>query len=278
MTTLTTAAPTGPAGGGRLRWAVADALALSRRNLTHLTRDPGEIAIYFSVPIMFVLVFGYILGGAMAVPDGGSYREFLLPGIFVLATAYGIAATATAIANDVSRGVVDRFRSLPVARSALVAGRAGSDLVRALLEVTVLVVCGLLAGWQWRNGLAAAGLAVVLILLLRFALTWVGIYAGLVVGKPELAGIIVIPLIFPLTALSNIFAAPGLMPGWLGTVAEWNPFSATVAAARELFGNPGVGGDSWAAQHPLLLAVLWPVALILVFAPLAVRHYRRLSR
>jgi ABC transporter DrrB family efflux protein len=262
----------------RLGWAVADGWSMTRRNMAHVIRAPEEIVIYFSLPIMFVLVFGYVFGSGMAVPGHGNYREFLLPGVFVMTMLYGLGATATGIANDVSRGVVDRFRSMPMARSALVTGRSGSDLLRASLEMATLVVCGLLVGWRWRNGLADAAGAVALILLLRFALTWMGIYLGLVVPNPDTVAVIVFPLAFPLTAVSNVFVAPELMPGWLGTVSEWNPLSATVAAARELFGNPGTGGDSWVAQHPLLLAVVWPATLIAVFAPLAVRRYRRLSR
>jgi ABC transporter DrrB family efflux protein len=258
--------------------AVADALTMGRRNLAHVVRAPEEIVIYFSLPIMFVLVFGYVFGSGMAVPGAGTYREFLLPGVFVMTMLYGLGATATSVANDVNRGVVDRFRSMPVARSALVAGRSLADLCRALLEMTLLVVCGLLVGWQWRDGLAGAAAAVGLILLLRFALTWMGVFLGLVVPNPDAVATIVFPLAFPLTAVSNVFVTPERMPGWLGTVAAWNPLSSTVAAARDLFGNPGLGGDAWVDRHAVLLAVLWPLAMILVFAPLAVRRYRRLGR
>lgn len=258
--------------------AVADSLTMGRRNLTHVVRSPEEIVLYFTLPIMFVLVFGYVFGSGMTLPGGGNYREFLLPGVFVMTMLYGLGATATSVANDVGRGVVDRFRSMPVARSALVTGRSLADLCRALLEMTVLVVCGLLVGWQWRGSPADAAAALGLILLLRFALTWVGIYLGLVAPNPDTVAMIVFPFAFPLTAVSNVFVAPELMPGWLGTAAAWNPLSSTVAAARDLFGNPGLGGDSWPAQHAILLAVLWPLALTAVFAPLAVRRYRKLGR
>jgi len=264
----------------RARWAVTDAVTMTRRYLAHVVRAPEEIVLYFSLPVMFVLVFGYVFGSGMQVPDGGSYREFLLPGVFAMTMLYGLGATATAVAVDVGRGVVDRFRSMSVARSALLVGRGGADLIRALLELATVVVCGLLVGWRWRwrNSLTDAALAVGLLLLLRLALTWIGIYLGLLVPNPDTVSVIVFPLAFPLTAVSNIFVAPELMPGWLGTVAEWNPLSATVAASRELFGNPGLGGGSWVAEHPLLMAVLWPVLLIAVFGVLAVRRYQRLSR
>lgn len=257
---------------------MTDSWIMTRRYLTHVVRAPEEIIIYFTLPIMFVLVFGYVFGSGMAVPGGGNYREFLLPGVFVMTMLYGLGATATAVAFDVRKGVVDRFRSMAVARSALVVGRSLADLVRAGLELTTLVVCGLLVGWQWRNSATDALLAVGLILLLRFAITWVGIYLGLIVRNPDLVGVIVFPAAFPATAVSNVFVAPELMPGWLGTVAAWNPLSATTAAARELFGNPGLGGDSWVAGHAVLMAAVWPLLLIAIFAPLAVRRYQRLSR
>ncbi|WBB69986.1 ABC transporter permease [Micromonospora sp. WMMD812] len=274
-------AATEPSSAGplaRVGWAVADGWVMTGRNMRHVIRSPEEIVLYFSLPIMFVLVFGYVFGSGMAVPGDGSYREFLLPGVFVMTMLYGLGATASQVSLDASRGVVDRFRSLPMARSALLTGRAGADLVRAVLELTTLVVCGLLVGWQWRNGLGDALAAVGLILLLRLAFTWVGILLGLVVPNPDTVGVIVFPLAFPLTALSNVFVAPDLLPDWLGAVAAWNPLSATVAAARELFGNPGIGGESWAAQHPLPLAVGWPLLIIALAAPLAIRRYRRLSR
>lgn len=263
---------------GRRARALRDSWAMTRRNLSHVIRSPEEIAIYFSLPIMFVLVFGYVFGSGMVVPDEGNYREFLLPGVFAMTMLYGMGATGTAIAFDVNRGVVDRFRSMPVTRSALVVGRSGADLVRALLEMTALVVCGLLVGWQWHRGVGNALLAVGLLLMLRVAITWIGIYVGLAVANPDTVGVIVFPLAFPLTAVSNVFVAPELLPEWLGTIAEWNPLSATVAASRELFGNPGLGGDSWIAQHSILMAIGWPILLTAIFAPLAIRRYQRLSR
>uniref|UniRef100_UPI0034A03F2D ABC transporter permease n=1 Tax=Micromonospora sp. NBRC 110009 TaxID=3061627 RepID=UPI0034A03F2D len=268
--------PAGPLA--RLGWALADGWVMAGRNMRHVVRSPHEIILYFSLPIMFVLVFGYVFGSGMAVPGNGNYREFLLPGVFVMTMLYGLGATASAVALDASRGVVDRFRSMPMARSALLTGRAGADLARGVLELTTLVVCGLLVGWRWRNGVGDAMAAVGLILLLRLALTWVGILLGLLVPNPDTVAVIVFPLAFPLTALSNVFVAPDLLPTWLGAVAAWNPLSATVAAARELFGNPGIGGESWAAQHPLPMAVGWPVLLIALLGPLAVRRYQRLSR
>nr|WP_230858807.1 ABC transporter permease [Actinoplanes aureus] len=258
--------------------AFADGRVMAGRYLRHVIRSPEELVIYFSLPIMFVLVFGYVFGSGMQVPGGGGYREFLLPGVFVMTMLYGIGATATAIATDVGRGVVDRFRSMPVARSALMTGRAAADLVRAVLETTALVLCGLLVGWDWHRGIGNMLAAIGLLLLLRLALSWVGMVLGLVAPNPDTVAMIVFPLAFPLSAVSNVFVAPELMPGWLGTIAAWNPLSATTSAIRELFGNPGLTGDSWPAEHALLLAVAWPVLLIAICAPVAVRMYRKLGR
>jgi ABC-2 type transport system permease protein len=255
----------------------ADGWVMAGRYLRHVARAPEEVIIYFTLPIMFVLVFGYVFGSGMQ-GGAGNYREFLLPGVFVMTMLYGIGATATGIATDVGRGVVDRFRSMPVARSALMTGRAAADQARALLETTVLVVCGLLVGWEWHRGIGNALLAVGLLLLLRLALSWMGMALGLVAPNPDTVATIVFPLAFPLSAMSNVFVAPELMPGWLGAIAVWNPISATTTAIRDLFGNPGLGGDSWAEQNALFLAVAWPIALIVVFAPIAISKYRRLAR
>jgi ABC-type multidrug transport system permease subunit len=261
----------------RLRWALADGWTVTRRDLTHWARQPVQVIVGLLFPILMVLMFGYLFGGAIAVPGGGDYREFLLPGMFAMTMVFGLETTFTAVSTDASRGVTDRFRSMPMAGSAVVVGRCAADMLNSLLALAVMLACGLAVGWQWRNGAGAALLAVGLLLLLRFAVLWIGIYLGLVVGGPE-AVVAVQILVWPLGFLSNAFVAPGTMPGWLGTLAEWNPLSATVAATRELFGNPGWGGDPWVAQHAVVLALVWPVLLTAVFFPLSVRHYRRLNR
>jgi ABC-2 type transport system permease protein len=211
------------------------------------------------------------------VPDGGSYREFLMPGMFALAMVFGIEATMLAVTTDAARGVTDRFRSMPMAASAVVAGRGTADMLSSVAGLAVLLGCGLAVGWQWHGGAGDALLAVGALLLLRFALVWLGIYLGLLAKSPEAVTAVQI-LVWPLAFLSNAFVAPATMPGWLGTVVEWNPLSATVSATRELFGNPGWGGESWVAQHALLMAVVWPLLLLAVFLPLSVRRYRRLRR
>jgi ABC-2 type transport system permease protein len=227
--------------------------------------------------VMVVLMFGYLFGGAMTVPGGGSYREFLMPGMFALSMLFGIESTMVAVTTDAARGVTDRFRSMPMARSAVVAGRGIADMLNSVLGLAVLVACGLLVGWRWHGGAADALAAFGLLLLLRFALVWVGVFIGLLIRNPEAVAAVQI-LVWPLGFLSNAIAPTSTMPGWLGAVAEWNPLSATVSATRELFGNPGWGGASWADQHALLLAVAWPLLILAVFVPLAVHRWQRLSR
>ncbi|MFD4190370.1 ABC transporter permease [Amycolatopsis thermoflava] len=258
-----------------LRWTIADGWTMTRRELAHWARQPAAVIVSLLFPVLMLVMFGYLFGGAMAAP--GDYREFLLPGMFVLAMAFGIETTFTGIATDVARGSTDRFRSLPMAASAPVTGRAVADLLNSVAGLVVLAACGLATGWRWHNGLGAALAAFGLLVLLRFALLWLGLYLGLVAKGPESVVALQI-LVWPLGFLSNVFVSPGTMPGWLGAIADANPLSATAAATRELFGNPGWDSGGWFAEHALLLAVLWPAAMIAVFLPLSVRRYRRLSR
>jgi len=253
-------------------WIAADSWTLTRRTLLHWRNQPGQLVIGLLFPVMVLLMFAYLFGGAMSVPGGGDYREFLLPGMFTLTMAFGLEGTFTAVSTDATRGVTDRFRTMPISASAVVTGRSVADMLGAAVSLLVLIVCGLAVGWRWHNGLADALLAVALLLLLRYALLWVGIWLALAVGRPETLLAVQI-LVWPLSFLSSVFAAPATMPGWLGTLAEWNPLSATATATRELFGNPGWGGDN----HAMLLAVAWPVVIIAVAAPLAIRKYRRLT-
>jgi ABC-2 type transport system permease protein len=261
----------------RLRWALADGWTLTRRALTHWARQPAEVVVGLLFPVMTVLMFRYLFGGQMRVPGGGAYAEFLLPGMYAMTMAFGLETTFAAVSGDAAKGVTDRFRSLPMASSAVVTGRASADLLNSALALALMIACGLAVGWRWHDGAGRALVAVALLLLLRFALLWAGIYLGLIAGNPELLAAVQI-LVWPVGFLSNVFVAPSTMPGWLGAIAEWNPLSATVSAARELFGNPGWAGGSWAARHSLLLAVLWPALITLIFFPLSVRRFRRLSR
>lgn len=275
MTTHVSAVPRNPVD--RLRWAIVDAWTITQRDLAHWVRQPTQVVVGLLFPVMTVLMFGYLFGGGMSVPGGGNYREFLMPGMFAMAMVFGLETTFAAVATDAAKGVTDRFRSLPMAPSAVVVGRSVADMLYSLVGLAVLIACGMLVGWRWRGGIGEALLAIGLLLGLRFALLWVGIFLGLVTKGPESVVAVQI-LVWPLGFLSNAFVAPATMPGWLGAVADWNPLSATVSASRELFGNPGWGGESWIAQHAVLMAVVWPLLILAIFLPLSVRRYRRLSR
>lgn len=256
--------------------ALTDSGALVWRGLARWRRDPGPLVASLGFNILIVLIFAYLFGGALQVPGGGSYREFLMPGMFVMTMVFGISLTTVAVAEDLERGITDRLRAMPVSPLAPLVARAVTDMLFALVTLAVLLAAGLAVGWRAHGGPGATLGAVGLILLLRFALVWVGIFLGLVT-RGQTAVVAVQTLEFPLGFLSNAFVAPATMPAWLGAVAAWNPLSATVGASRELFGNPGWGGDSWAAQHYPLLAVVWPIVLVAVFLPLSVARYRRLA-
>ncbi|MEJ3747634.1 ABC transporter permease [Actinomycetes bacterium KLBMP 9797] len=260
----------------RLRWALADGWTITLRDLNHWVAQPFQLVFSLLFPVLMVLMFGYLFGGGIVVPGGGDYREFLLPGMFVLAMAFGVENTYAAVTADANRGVTDRFRAMPMAGSAVVVGRAAADMLNSMAGLAVMVGCGLAVGWRWHDGLGRALLAFGLLLLLRFALLWIGIYLALLLRSPEALMAIQV-LVWPLSFLSNAYVSPETMPGWLGALAEWNPLSATVGAARELFGNPAWAGDAWVAQHAVLMAVLWPALLTAVFFPLSVRAYRHLS-
>jgi ABC transporter DrrB family efflux protein len=250
---------------------------VAKRDLMHWLRNPAQVLWGLLFPIISVVMYGYVFGSAMTVAGGGDYREFLMPGLFAMTIAFGFAEVATAVATDSQRGVTDRFRSMPMAKSAVVLGRSIADMFNGALALFLLVLCGLVVGWEWNNGIVKALAAFGLLLLLRFGLIWVGIYLGLVAKSPEAVGAMY-GILFPATMIANTFASPELMPGWLGTIAEWNPLSATVSATRELFGNPGWGGTSWAAENAMLMAVVWPLLLAAIFLPLATRRFRHLSR
>lgn len=260
-----------------LRWAASDTLALAKRDLLHWRYEPARIAWSLAFPVMSILLFGFVFGSAIVVPGGGDYREYLMPGLFVMAAAFGISETLFAIAMDAERGITTRLRAMPMSRVAILGGGCLAAMLNAVINFAVMVAMGLAVGWSWHDGVVDAGLAVLLLLWLRFSVLWIGIWIGLKISSVEAAGN-VSGLLFPFTMISSIFVSPEQMPGWLRAVAEWNPLSSTVGAARELFGNGDPAGASWVAQHPVLMAVVWPLVLTAVFAPLAVRSYQSMSR
>ena len=247
------------------------------RDLKHWVREPWTPIFGIAFSVMLLLVFGYLFGGAIAVPGGGSYLEYLLPGMFALSMLFGAETTMTAIAQDTKRGVTDRFRSMPISSVAVPLGRCGADLLNSAAQLAVLMVGGLLVGWRIDDGAGRAMLAVALLLWLRFAVLWIGTYLGVTL-RGEGSQMAVQVLVWPLGFLSNLFVAPETMPDWIGFLAQWNPVSATAAATRELFGNPTGITDGVLADNAVLLAFGWPLVLTAIFLPLSARAYRNLSR
>jgi ABC-2 type transport system permease protein len=261
----------------RLRWALRDGWLVAGRDVAQWIREPQLIVWGLVYPVVSVLLFAYVFGSGIVVPGGGDYREFLMPGIFAQTMAFGIGETLAAVQADSAKGVTDRFRSMPMAPSAVVVGRCVSGMLYSAASLTLVVVCGLAVGWRWHGSAMETAGAFGLLLLLRMAFLWIGIILGLRAKSPEMANAI-FGLLYPVTMLSSAFIDPSLMPEWLGTVAAWNPISSTVTATRELFGNPGVGGEGWVVDHAVGMAIVWPLIITAVTLPLAVRTYQRLSR
>lgn len=278
MTAVATPAPTlvrTPARG--VRRALRDGWIVAVRDTLHWIREPQMIVWGLMFPIMFVVLFAYVFGSGIIVPGGGNYREFLMPGMFAQTMAFGIGETMMAVTTDSAKGVTSRFRSMPMAPSAVVLGRCIAHMMYSTVSLLLMIGCGLVIGWRWRGSLLEALAAVGLLLLLRLAFVWIGIYLGLLAKSPEAANS-VYGLLYPVTMISNAFVAPELMPAWLGAVADWNPLSSTITATRKLFGNPGVEQTGWLADHAILMAIVFPLAIMAVMLPIAVRAYQRLSR
>ncbi len=262
-----------------LRLAVADGLVISWRNLKRIPRIP-ELAIFAILQsIMFVLLFAFVFGGAIPLPGGGSYSEFLMPGIFVQTLAFASITTAIAVADDMTKGLIDRFRSLPMARSAVLSGRTFADILYNAGILIVLMLTGLAVGWRVTNGVYDFMAAIALLLFFTYAMAWIGVYLGLVVPTVEVAQQLGFLIIFPVTFLSNAFVPTETLPAALQPIADWNPVSALAGATRELFGNPNpYASGSWPGEHAILLSVIWTVVLLAIFMPLAIRKYRAIDR
>ncbi|WHM36929.1 ABC transporter permease [Streptomyces sp. BPTC-684] len=267
-----------PQPRGGLVQSVNDSLVVAKRNLIRMMRIPEMIIFGLIQPIMFVVLFSYVFGGSVNIAgstDPAAYREFLMAGIFAQTVTFATAGAGAGIADDMHKGLIDRFRSLPMARGAVLTGRTLADLVQTALTVVVLAVVGLLVGWRVHHGIPKALGAFALLLLLGYAFSWIGALIGLTVRTPEAATSGGLIWLFPVTFVSNAFVATSGMTPWLRHVAEWNPFSATVQACRDLFGNPGVvPSNAWPMQHPVIASLLWSLLIIVVFRTLAVRKYR----
>jgi ABC transporter DrrB family efflux protein len=266
---------------GGPRKVLRDAWVVTMRNLRRMMRMPESFVFGLIQPVIFVLLLSYVVGGAIKLPGAGTsgYREFLMSGVFAQTVTFTVAGASIGIADDMSKGMVDRFRTLPMTRSAVLAGRTLSDLLQTAATLLVLVVVALCVGWRIHHGLLDALGAFALLLLLGFALSWIGALIGLSVRTPEAASSGGLIWVFPLTFVSNAFVPVQTMPGWLQQVAYWNPFSATVQACRVLFGTPGADGShTWSMQHAVATSLLWSLLVLAVFSSLSVRAYRKTVR
>lgn len=259
-----------------LTWMLADGLAVAQRNLIKIKRVPEVLVWVLISPIMFVLLFAFVFGGAIEVP-GMNYREYLIAGIFAQTVVFGATYTGAGLAEDMQKGIIDRFKSLPMSRSAVLLGRTGADIVYNVLSITIMALTGLVVGWRIHTSALEAAAGFALLLLFAYAFSWVMATVGLMVPSPEVVNNASFMVIMPLTFISNAFVPVESLPTALQIFAEWNPVSAVTQAARNLFGNttPLIDvGDSWPMQNPEIYTLIWVVVLVAVFAPLSVRLYK----
>lgn len=259
---------------------LTDTAVVAKRNVIKIKRVPEVLVFVLLSPIMFVLLFAFIFGGAIDVP-GSNYKEFLIAGIFAQTVMFGATFTGVGIAEDMQKGIISRFRSLPMHPSAVLSGRTGSDVIYNMLSLLIMSLTGLLVGWSINSSVPQAVLGYVLLLLFAYAFSWVMAYIALIVPSVEVINNASFMVIFPLTFVANTFVPLETLPGPLKVFAEWNPISAITQASRELFGNlpPGAQApDVWSLQNPVLYSLIWIVIIIVVFAPLAVLRYKKLGR
>jgi ABC transporter DrrB family efflux protein len=263
----------------RLIWFLRDVAVLTRRSLVHVVRDPAQLADVTVQPVIFVLLFSYIFGSAIKLPGGGNYHAYLVAGIFGMTMAGAAPGVAVGLATDIKTGIIDRFRSLPMSRAAVLAGRLTADLMTAVLGLAVVAAVGLVVGWRINTGLWDAVAGFGLAVLFAYAMSWAGASAGLWLRNPESAQALGFTLFFPLVFISNAFVATQSLPSWLGAIADWNPVSTLTASSRALFGNPNPSAavHVWPMQHPEVATLIWIVAIFAVFVPLSIRLYRRES-
>ncbi|MFL5717459.1 MAG: ABC transporter permease [Chloroflexota bacterium] len=276
---MTTLGQTSSALGRRERIASAttDSLLIGWRNLKRIPRIP-ELAIFAILQsIMFVLLFVFVFGGAIPIP-GSDYKTFFMPGIFAQTIVFAAATTAIGMTDDVNKGIIDRFRSLPMSRSAVIVGRTFSDVIYNAGILVVLMVTGFVIGWRV-DSLPALAAGFALLLFFAYGMAWLGVWLGLNVPTVEVAQQVIFTVLFPITFISNVFVPQSTLPSWLQFFAEWNPTSTLTAALRQLWGNPNPStSGSLATTQPLLVTIVWVIVIIAIFGPLGVRRYRSMSR
>ncbi|HEX2241298.1 MAG TPA: ABC transporter permease [Actinomycetota bacterium] len=258
----------------QLALALADGGVVAKRNLIKIKRVP-EVLIWTTMsPIMFVLLFAYVFGSSIDIAGDTSYREYLIAGVFAQTVIFGSTFTGAGLAEDMTKGVIDRFRSLPMARSAVLVGRTASDVFYNSTSIVVMSITGLIVGWRIHTGVVEALGGFLLLLLFAYAFSWIMAFVGLKVGSVEMVNNASFMFIFPLTFIANTFVEVQRLPGPLETFGEWNPVSAVAQAVREAFGNTSnVAPDAWSLQNPILYSLIWVAIILAVFIPLSVRQY-----
>jgi ABC-2 type transport system permease protein len=256
---------------------ITDVWVLTKRSIARIRREPETLADVTFQPVIFILLFAYVFGGAIRLPGSGNYHEYLIGGMLGMGLAQTAPGVAVALVADMHTGLIDRFRSLPMSRWAVLVARSVAELLTQMISAVVVVGVGLAIGWRVHTGAPDVIAALALALLFGYAFTWAGVALGMALRSPEAAQQSGFIIFLPLTFISSAFVPTQSMPGWLQPVADWNPMSALAAACRHLFGNPNPAAavHSWPLQHPELAVVCWSAAMLAVFAPLAVHLFRR---
>jgi ABC-2 type transport system permease protein len=256
---------------------LSDIWAMTWRNLVHISREPLQLSDVTIQPVMFTVLFVYLFGGALSLPGGGSYVDYLLAGILSLNVVTSTMGTGVGLSTDLHEGMMDRFRALPMWRSAVLVGRTAADLLTSCLCALIVGVTGLLVGWRAHASIPSIVAGFLLVLFFSYSLTWVTACVGLNSKSPESAASFGFIVLFPLAFVSNAMVPTQHMPGWLQAIANWNPVSAVCAATRVLWGNPNPAGriDAWPMQHSIAAALIWSVVILSLAAPAAAHFFRR---
>ena len=256
---------------------VRDAWAMTRRNLVHISREPMQLSDVTIQPVLFTVLFIYIFGGGIPIPGGGSYKDFVLAGLLALNLVTSTMGTAVGLSTDLHEGMIDRFRTLPMWRAAVLVGRSIADLMTSCLCAVIVALTGLAVGWRADANFISVIGGFALVLFFAYSLSWIAACVGLNSKSPESAASFGFIVLFPLAFVSNALVPTQHMPGWLQAIADWNPVSAVTAGARDLWGNPNPSGaiQAWPMQHPVEASLIWSVVILAVAAPLASYFFKR---
>ncbi len=280
MTTTTLGPTTGafrPRPGHSVWRPLSDVWSMTRRNLVHISREPMQLSDVTIQPILFTFLFVYIFGGAIPIPGGGSYTDYLMAGLLALNLVTSTMGTAVGLSTDLNEGMIDRFRTLPMWRSAVLVGRSVADLMTAVLCAVIVAATGLIVGWRPTTSVVSTVAGFLLVLFFAYSLTWIAAVVGMNSKSPESAASFGFIVLFPLAFVSNAMVPTAHMPGWMQAIADWNPVSAVCAGARVLWGNPNPSGhiDAWPMQHPVAASLLWSVAILAVACPAAAHFFKK---